>query len=531
MTSEPLIRALNVYEHLLEPWTRNAEFSIYVVGMAAAVAVPCAVLGCFLVLRGKALLGDAISHALLAGLAGAYLITGSRSAGPMIVGAVVAGLATVVLVEVIHRYTRVKEDAGIAVVFSTLFALGVVLVTRFTEGIDLDAGCVLYGEVEMSWLRPERVRVMVAVALAVLAGVAVFYKELKVTSFDPGLAIAMGIPAGLVHYALMTAVSITVVSGMEATGAILVVAMLIVPGATAYLLTDRLSRMLVIAAVVGFACALLGFHVGLWLDCSIAGAMAVVSGVLFTAALLASPRHGLVMRAVRRSQLTARIARENLLRAVYSLGPQPSAVASVPALSERMRIMPTELGRTVRRLRREGWVEPAGSGVGSTAVRLTDKGVNMAKRMVRAHRLWETYLVNQVGVAQDHAHPDAETVEHLLGDKLLDRLDDLLGHPDQDPHGANIPRKPEAVIIGVQTCLAHLREGDLARIMGLEPDASPELAEAIGRLGLPLGADVHVQARGADGSWSVLLPSGEHRTMTHEMADGLRVELRRPSMA
>jgi len=419
---EGLIRSFDLFEHVIEPWTRNSEFSAWVVGMGIFVAVPCALLGCFLVLRGKALLGDAISHALLAGLAGAFLMTGSRGALAMISGAVVAGLLTVVLIELIHQRTRVKEDASIAVVFSTLFALGVVLITRYTEGVDLDANCVLYGEIEMSWLRPDRVKIMAAVALAVIAGVVLFFKELKITSFDPATATAMGIPAAFTHYALMSAVSITVVSGMEAVGAILVVAMLIAPGATAYLLTDRLYRILLLAGTIGAVSAVLGFHVALWLDCSTAGAIAVVSTALFFAAWLASPSHGVVLRVIRRSQLAARIARENFLRAAFSLHPAPAPGMAVEAsvLSEQLRILPADLRRQCRRMERGGWVECDPG----EQVRLTEKGFAQAKRIVRAHRLWETFLVNQMGIALDHVHPDAEEIEHILSEKLLDRVDD-----------------------------------------------------------------------------------------------------------
>jgi len=527
MHGEPLIRSFDFHEHVVRPWTTDFEITFWVVAMGVSVAVACAVLGCFLVLRKKALIGDAISHALLVGLAGAFLLTGSRGAPAMITGAIVAGLATVALIEAIHRNSRIKEDAAIAVVFTALFALGVVLITRFTEGVDLDAQCVLYGEVEGSWLRQDDVKTMAAVALVLVLGVAAFFKELSFTSFDPMMAASVGVPARAVHYSLMAGVSVTVVCGMEAVGAILVVTMLIAPAATAYLLTDGLRRMIVISIGCGVVAAVLGYHVALWLDCSTAGAMSVVATVMFTAALLASPRHGVVMRVARRSRLAAKIARENLLRAIYLMHPAPQAAeaATSAELSQRLRLLPKDVDRTCLRLQRAGWLER----VGNAGVKLTEKGTAGARRIVRAHRLWETFLVDQMGVASDHVHPDAEEVEHLLSEKLLERVDDILGHPIQDPHGSRIPRELELLRAGVVTTLARLREREIARVQGISRTTSGAEVARIAALGLPLGVDLVIGPRSGS-SWTVRLPDGTAREIDHELADRIVVELRRPQV-
>ncbi|MHC4444997.1 MAG: metal ABC transporter permease [Planctomycetota bacterium] len=526
MGSGSLIPAFDFYDHIVRPWSADFQITVWVMGMGIFVGVACGLLGCFLVLRGKALLGDAISHALLAGLAGAFLLSGSRGASAMIIGAVLAGVATVVFIELIHRHTRVKEDASIAVVFSTLFALGVVLITRFTEGIDLDAHCVLYGEIESSWLRTDRVWTMGIVALSMTIGIMVFYKELKISSFDPATATAMGISAGVVHYVLMTAVSISVVCGMEAVGAILVVTMLIAPGATAFLLTDKLCRMLLIAAVCGAGSAVLGYHLALWLDCSTAGAISLVATMLFVGALAFGPQHGVIMRAVRRSRLSGKIARENLLSAIYKLLPAPSLEAAVAssALCEHLRVLPKELGRTCRRLQRAGWIVSDEEG----QVQLTERGLGLARRIVRSHRLWETYLVNRMGITADHAHPDAEEIEHLLSEKLLDRLDEVLEHPEEDPHGQQIPRLSELLHPGTQTRLSRLREGDVARVIGIAPSVGDEVIEHIGELNLPLGEPLDVGKRTEEGLWTVRLPDGSVREVAHESADALIMELTGP---
>ena len=283
----------------------------------ALIATSCALVGSFLVLRRMALLGDAISHAVLPGIVMAFLLTGRRNSLVMLAGAAAVGVLTVFLVELFVRSRRLREDASIGVVFPALFALGVVMVTRWAGQVDLDVDCVLYGEIAyVPWdlwivgdtsFGPRALWTAGGVLALDLLLVALLYKELKATTFDPAFAASVGISPLVVHYLLMSAVSVTVVGSFEAVGAILVVAMLIVPAATAYLLTERLSRMLALAVAAGIAASTGGYLLARWLDVSIAGAMATVAGGLFLVALAASPRHGLVARWWRRRRLTARI--------------------------------------------------------------------------------------------------------------------------------------------------------------------------------------------------------------------------------
>ena len=522
MPDERLIPAFDFFAHVVRPWTTDLTTTLWIVAMGIFVAVPCALLGCFLVLRRKAMIGDAISHALLAGLAGAFLVSGSRGTVPMIAGALVAGLLTVGLIEVIRRQSRIKEDAAMAVVFTALFALGVVLITRFTEGVDLDAQCVLYGEIEYAWLRSQRVQGMAVIALAVAFGVVLFFKELKITSFDPACATAMGVPATLIHYLLMLAVSLAVVGGLEAVGAILVVTLLIAPAASAYLWTDSLKRMLLISAALGAVSSVLGYHLALWLDCSTAGAISVVLAGTFAVSLVGSPRYGLAMRGLRRWQLTVRIARENFLKAIYELAPEATGSVPVPALADKLRVLPAGLARTSRRLQRRGWVEPVDGG----AVKLTPRGAGLAHRVVRAHRLWKRFLVDKMGIATDHVQPDAEQIEHLLTERFLDRLDDLLGHPDTDPDGQDIPRALDVLGEGSVMPLSQLRTGDVARVCGIRPGTGAARSTRIAELQLPLGVDVTIGPRGPGGQWTITLRDGSTREIAHALADAIEMELR-----
>ena len=287
---------------------------IVIVGALAAVA--CALPGNFLVLRKMSMMGDAISHAVLPGLAVAFLVTGARASLTMFVGAAIVG--------------NVDRGASMGIVFTTLFAMGLLLMVRAADQVDLDPKCVLYGAIEFTPLdvvwRPELFGSILEVprAALVLAGVCLlngffvvlFFKELRISSFDPELATTMGINANLMHYLLMTVVAITTVAAFEAVGSIIVIAMLIVPPACAHLLTDRLWLMVIWSLVFAVLAAGLGHWFALlapgWLgipadqldSTSTSGMMAVVAGMLFALVLLFAPKHGVVTKALVRLDRT-----------------------------------------------------------------------------------------------------------------------------------------------------------------------------------------------------------------------------------
>ena len=299
---------------IVAPWTTDLASYGWIALMGFFVATACGLVGNYLILRRMALVGDAISHSVLPGLVIAYLLAGTRHSTVMFAGALVAGLLTTVLIEVIHKKSRVKQDAAIGITFSSLFAIGVILISHFASKVDLDQECVLYGEignipldgpyVQLGSLvlgPPTMVR-MAVVTLVVVLLIAVFYKELLVSSFDPALAFSLGINATVVHYSLMSMLSVVVVSAFESVGAILVIAMLILPGATASLLSHRLPVIFLLTVLHAALSSVLGVHLALWLECSIAGAMVVMSAVLFVLAWIFSPTQGLLRRWLRMRQ-------------------------------------------------------------------------------------------------------------------------------------------------------------------------------------------------------------------------------------
>ncbi len=278
----------------------------YIILTASLVATTCALLGCFLILRKMAMVGDAISHAVLPGIVIAFLLSGSRDSLTMLIGAGLIGIFTTFLIEFFHRKAKLQTDASIGVTFTWLFAVGVVLISLFAGKVDLDQDCVLYGEIAYVPLDviitggvnigPKAIWVMGIVMVLVVVFIISFYKELFLTTFDPAYANALGISTALWHYLLMGGVSVTTVASFESVGAILVVALLIAPAATAYLITDDFKKMLIIAAIVGTISSITGYYLAVWLDASIAGAIATMTGVVFFLTMCFSPTHGLVFR-------------------------------------------------------------------------------------------------------------------------------------------------------------------------------------------------------------------------------------------
>jgi manganese/zinc/iron transport system permease protein len=306
-----LIPDFDLQRVFVDPWTRDLAFYAPVLVMGFLVMTACGWVGTFLVWRRMALVGDAISHSVLPGIVIAFLISGSRATLPMFIGAIIAGVVSSLLIDAIHRRSRVKVDAALGITFTTLFAIGVILITVFADNVDLDADCVLYGEITFLSLYPnvvflglplgpEQVVRMGLVTIAVGGAIVAFYKELQITSFDPGLAHALGVNPRVVHHALMAAVSICVVSAFESVGSILVIGALIIPGVTASLLSDRLWVILAIVPGIGAASTVLGLHASVLLNASPGAAIIAAASALFVAAWVLSPSRGLVRQWLRR---------------------------------------------------------------------------------------------------------------------------------------------------------------------------------------------------------------------------------------
>jgi manganese/zinc/iron transport system permease protein len=430
-------------------WSWRLDGWIIVAGVLCAVSA--SLLGNFLVLRRMSMLGDAISHAVLPGLAAAFLITGSRSSMTMFVGAVVVGVLTALLTQWIRQAGNVDEGASMGVVFTTLFALGLVMIVQAADRVDLDAGCVLYGAIETSpldlldvggWKIPRVVAVLAVVFIVNFGFVVCFFKELKISSFDPALSTALGIPATLMHYLLMTLVAVTAVASFESVGNILVVAMFVVPPSAALMITDRLSRVVWFSALIAASSAFAGHWmasvVPRWFGysgTSTAGMMAVAAGLLFVVALFFGRHQGLWVRWRRHRALIWRVLSEDVIGFLYRQAERDRAkhwasseIAAALHGSEHL------VGRILRSQIGEGLIEPV-----QTGYRLSPSGEDRARQIVRSHRLWEQYLASQAEVPVDKIHAQAEQLEHFTSPAMRQQLDEQTASAATDPHGTPIP--------------------------------------------------------------------------------------------
>lgn len=353
--------------------------------IAVIVAAACALPGVFLVLRRMAMLSDAISHTVLLGIVLGYFVTRDLASPLLFAGAVAMGVVTVSLVELLSRTGLVKEDAAIGLVFPVLFSIAVILISRFADNVHLDVDSVLLGElafapfdrlVVLGLDLPRALAVGAATLLINLLLLMAFYKELKLATFDAGLAAALGFTPALVHYGLMTAVSITAVGAFDAVGSVLVIALMVAPPAAAYLLTDRLPVMLALSVAIGAASALAGYWFARWLDVSLAGSMALMTGLAFLLAYLLAPERGLLALAARRARQRWEFAQQML--ALHLLNHEGTAEAGEecnPAhLSQHLRWQPAFVSAVVRRAEEAGLISRSG-----TILALTDQGRRLAQ--------------------------------------------------------------------------------------------------------------------------------------------------------
>ncbi|HZW77260.1 MAG TPA: metal ABC transporter permease [Flavobacteriaceae bacterium] len=291
--------------------------------IAALVAMACSILGVFLVLRKMAMISDAISHSILPGIVVGFFITQDLNAPLLIFFAALTGVITVILVEYIQKTELVKEDTAIGLVFPVLFSLGIILITKNASDIHLDVDAVLLGELAFAPfdrivineidLGPKSLWVIGIILLIIIILVGLFYKELKISTFDPSLAAALGFSPVLIHYGLMTVSSVTIVGAFDAVGAILVVALIIAPAAMAYLLTEKLKIMLVLSVLVGVIAAITGYQLAHLLDASIAGSIATILGLFFVLVYLFAPKKGIVARYYRTGRQHLEISLLSLL--------------------------------------------------------------------------------------------------------------------------------------------------------------------------------------------------------------------------
>jgi manganese/zinc/iron transport system permease protein len=405
-------------------------------------------LGAFALLRRQSLMGDALAHAALPGVCLAFLATGSKAPLVLLTGALASGVAGSLAVLGIARFSRVKEDAAIGIVLSVFFGVGIVLLTHIQKlpaGNQSGLDKFLFGQAA-ALVRGDLI-VMATLGALVIAATLALWKEFSLVTFDRGFAGAIGLPVGVLDLALTAALVVTVVVGLQTVGVVLMIATLVTPAAAARQWTDRFGRMVALSAAIGAGSAAAGALASASIERLPTGpAIVLMSSSVLLVSLLFAPRRGLVRALLAERALRVRIRAENLLKDLWLEGERVGAadrVVPVPELMGRRGAGAHELERTARRLVRRGLVERAAGDL-----KLTAAGHGEAARVVRKHRLWESYLAERLRLPADHLHRDAERMEHALSDDAVEEIDQVLGYPAVDPHGRPIPRDRAAAGAG-----------------------------------------------------------------------------------
>lgn len=396
-------------------------------------------LGSFALLRRQSLLGDALAHAALPGVCLGFILTGSKTPLPLFLGALAAGLLGSLLILAIVRWSRVKEDSAIGIILSVFFGAGIVLLTwiqKRPEGNQSGLDKYLFGQA--ATLVEEDLKVMAILGAVVLVAVLLFYKELKLLSFDRAFGASLGLPMKGLEVLLTLLLVVVVVVGLQTVGVVLIVAALITPAAAARQWTDRLGSMVILSSLIGAASGVAGSLASAYVPRLPTGpVIVVVSSAILIVSLLFAPHRGLIWALLRERAVAVRIRRENLLKDLWLQGERQGdwgGFLSWPLLMGVRGQTSGHLARSARPLARASLVERSGD-----SLRLTLEGRAEAEKVVRKHRLWELYLTRRLELPSDHVHRDAEAMEHALSDDAVLRLEELLGFPAADPHGRPIP--------------------------------------------------------------------------------------------
>lgn len=432
---------------------------------AAALGIGCGVVGTYLTLRRRALLGDALSHAALPGVAVAFLVgvavTGAKSAaaGPassitgakslplLLVGGALGGLAGVIAMNLLRRFSPLRDDAILATVLSVFFGAGIVLLSAIqslTTGHAAGLEGFIYGRTAAmveadAWL-------IAAVAATTVGAAVVLAKEWQALCFDESFTRASGLRVGVLDGLLMALATLVTVVGMQAVGLILVVALQVIPAAAARCWSDRLPRVVLLAALLGALAGVVGAGASALAPDLPSGPMIVLAAAaIFAASLLLGSSRGVLWHGLAQWRGARRVAVEHLLRALYEEAEaRGTEGATRGAIAARRRFLPGALAGALRRARRSGWLREASD----RSLHLTDAGRVEAERLTARHRLWEHFLIEQAGVSPSHVDRDADLVEHVLSPALLARIAQAVsvasaGHPAAS--GPAAPPSPHAL--------------------------------------------------------------------------------------
>ena len=471
------------------------------------VAAVCGVTGSLVILRRMAFLGDALSHAMIAGFVAGYLFMQAvfdieASAPAMLVGSIIAAVTTVMMIGFVSKSSRLKEDTVIGIMYCGVFAAGIVVLTIFQDLVQIDIMHFIMGDV--LGISDGDLWLSVIVSASVLTVMILGFRQFQITSFDPIMAASIGIPVLFFDYLLTICMSFVVVSTVSMVGVILSVGLLITPAATAYLLTDRLNRMMIIAAFLGITSVIGGLFLSVILDASGGVSIILFCTMQFLLVLVIAPQYGLLADWLRKRRMVPQALTEDILKEALKI---ESDDVKIKKLAKRLALPSTTIIKGLRSLVRDEYII-----LNIHSFSLTETGRQQARRIVRAHRLWESYLAH-VGTPIDQIHNTAETLEHIHDEKAVDFIDDMLGHPTKDPHGSEIPDDFMDASKGMIAPISLLRKGRQAKIFIIRETI-------IDSIDIKIGEEVTLGARTNDGeTWVIIKENGNEVHLDHKKAD------------
>ncbi|CAN5439233.1 metal ABC transporter permease [soil metagenome] len=439
------VSTTELWEQAVRFFTFSDSALRYALAGSVLLGISCGILGSFIVVRRMALVGDTLSHAVLPGVAIGFLWNMSKDPVAIFVGASVAGLLGTTTVTWITRTTRIKMDAALGLVLASFFAVGSVMMTRIQRletGAKSGIDKYLFGQAAA--LGADDVLLIGIITVLTVVVIGLLYRPLLAASFDPGFSRSVGLPVRALDHVLMTLLAFAVVVALQAVGVVLVSAMLITPAAAAYLLTDRLHRMVWMASGFGMVAGAAGcFFSFLGNNLPTGPFMVLAASAVFVVAFAFAPRHGLAARWWRHLRRDQKIGRENSLKAIYRILEDRAAGfdaqgVTVADLAAQRHEPESEAAARARSLVATGLATWSGA-PGTSVLHLTPAGQSRAREIVRNHRLWELYLTNAMDYPADHVHDDADKIEHVLGEQTVKDLAKRLDFPAADPHGRPIP--------------------------------------------------------------------------------------------
>jgi ABC-type Mn2+/Zn2+ transport system permease subunit/Mn-dependent DtxR family transcriptional regulator len=421
-----------LFKYIIEPL--QYEFIQRALIASVTIGLSTGLIGTYIMLRRMSLIGDALAHAVLPGVVISFMVAGKGQL-TLFLGAVAAGIITVLLIGFVNRNSKIKEDTSIGIIFTGAFALGVLLVSQLKQ-VHIDLSSYLFGDV--LGVSTGDIILSAIITIIILLTVILFYKQLLITSFDPTMALTIGISTTVVHYMLMTLLSMSIVSGLQSVGVVLLVAMLITPPATAYMLTSSLKKILFLSSLFGVLASVIGLYLSYHFNFSSGASIVLVAVTFFMLAFLFSPKEGVVTIYFRRRASSRNIVLEDVIKITYKNQGKLNQDELLKIYELELGIKKKRIENLLRYMEAKGYLQKENNNI-----TLTGSGNKLAVRLIRSHRLWETYVEKEKITDTANVHRDAEEIEHVLSDDLIEELDKELGYPEKDPHGSPIPKAGE----------------------------------------------------------------------------------------